>query len=134
MPFFSKVFIFQIELLSARAVYNGCVCVYLSGGFVGFCAAYPQLCWQHPDKLPDEEFVGVKGDSGLENLLQECLYKLYHEIPPSNPLSPGERSNISTRQPSSCSSCGSSSSQQSCDSGVVLSAADSASSTLMLNR
>ncbi|VUZ52141.1 unnamed protein product [Hymenolepis diminuta] len=108
--------------------------VLLQGGFVGFCAAYPQLCWQHPDKLPDEEFVGVKGDSGLENLLQECLYKLYHEIPPSNPLSPGERSNISTRQPSSCSSCGSSSSQQSCDSGVVLSAADSASSTLMLNR
>ncbi|VDO04354.1 unnamed protein product [Rodentolepis nana] len=104
--------------------------VLLQGGFVGFCAAYPELCWQHPDKLPDEEFVGVKADSGLENLLQECLYKIYHEIPPPNPFSPGEVSIISTRQPSSCSSCGSSSSQQSCDSGVVL----SASSALMLNR
>nr|CUU97454.1 hypothetical transcript [Hymenolepis microstoma] len=104
--------------------------VLLQGGFVGFCAAYPELCWQHPDKLPDEEFVGVKADSGLENLLQECLYKLYHEIPPSNSLSPGERSITSTRQPSSCSSCESSSSRQSCDSGVVL----SASSAVMLNR
>ena len=96
------------------------LCIMLnSGGFLGFRAAYPQLCWQHPDKLPDEEFVGVKADSGLENLLQECLYKLYPEAPSAS-LSPGERSTVSTRQPSSCSSCGSSSSQRSTDSGVFL--------------
>lgn len=102
--------------------------VLLQGGFLGFRAAYPQLCWQHPDKLPDEEFVGVKGDSGLENLLQECLFKRYHDAP-STSLSPGDRSSVSTRQPSSCSSCGSSSSHRSSDSGVILStdlAADNA--------
>ncbi|KAL5105440.1 Sentrin-specific protease 7 [Taenia crassiceps] len=107
--------------------------VLLQGGFIGFCAEYPDLCWQHPDKLPDEEFVGVKGDSGLENLLQECLFKLYHETPPKL-LSPGERSSVSTRQPSSCSSCGSSSSQQSTDSGVVLAADLAADTALIISR
>lgn len=102
----------------------------LPGGFLGFRVEYPQLCWQHPDKLPDEEFVGVKGDSGLENLLQECLFKLYHDTP-TTLLSPGERSSVSTRQPSSCSSCGSSSSQQSSDSGVVL-ATDLAEDTALI--
>uniref|UniRef100_A0A0R3WG30 protein-tyrosine-phosphatase n=1 Tax=Taenia asiatica TaxID=60517 RepID=A0A0R3WG30_TAEAS len=107
--------------------------VLLQGGFLGFRAAYPHLCWQHPDKLPDEEFVGVKGDSGLENLLQECLFKLYHDTPPTL-LSPGERSSVSTRQPSSCSSCGSSSSQQSSDSGVVLAADPVAGTALTVSR
>ncbi|KAM7542789.1 hypothetical protein Aperf_G00000000130 [Anoplocephala perfoliata] len=107
--------------------------VLLQGGFLGFRATYPELCWQHPEKLPDEEFVGVKGDSGLENLLQECLCKLYHETP-SNFLYPGEHSNLSTRQPSSCSSCGSSSSQQSCDSGVVLSTELASDSIPLLSR
>ncbi|VDM18132.1 unnamed protein product [Hydatigera taeniaeformis] len=107
--------------------------VLLQGGFLGFRAAYPQLCWQHPDKLPDEEFVGVKGDSGLENLLQECLFKLYHDAPPTL-LSPGEHSSVSTRQPSSCSSCGSSSSQQSSDSGVVLAADLSVDAALTISR
>ncbi|VDD82033.1 unnamed protein product [Mesocestoides corti] len=85
---------------------------------MGFRAAYPQLCWQHPEKLPDEEFVGVKGDSGLENLLDECLSKVVVDSDTS--VSSGQCSSAPTRLPSSSSSCASSSFRHSSDSGIAI--------------
>ncbi|KAL7059093.1 hypothetical protein AAHC03_013917 [Spirometra sp. Aus1] len=48
----------------------------LKGGFLGFRAAYPGLCWEHSEKLPGEEYVHVLKDCCLGTTLDRCLSEL----------------------------------------------------------
>ncbi|CAL8087722.1 unnamed protein product [Calicophoron daubneyi] len=78
----------------------------LRGGFLGFRAVYPDLCWESSEKLAGEDIAEYQAsDCGLEQILDQCLSAVGIEVSPS----PSPSSSATSAAASSQSSSGSTS-------------------------